>query len=58
MNLSNLEVRQLIEKKRLRYYEVAAALHIDPATLSRWLHAEMAPEKRDKVLRAIEGIKL
>lgn len=58
MLLNNLDVRQAIEKKRLKYYEVARALNIDPATLSRWLQVEMKPEKKALVLKTIKGIKL
>lgn len=56
MNLKNLDVRKAIEKKRLKYFEVAAALNIHPATFSRWLQTEMSPEKKSKVMKAIKGI--
>lgn len=58
VSMNNLKVRQAIAKKRLKYYELAAALNIDPATLSRWLRVEMKPDQRDKVLKAIENFKL
>ena len=58
MALNNLEVRQSIERKRLKYFEVAAALGINPATLSRWLQTEMTPERKKEVLKAIKGIKV
>lgn len=57
MGMKNLEVRKRIAARRLRYFEVAAALNIDPCTLSRWLQTEMNPEKKRKVMQAIESIK-
>lgn len=56
-NLTNLEVRQAINKRRLKYYEVAAALGITQYTFSHWLQIEMSDDKREKVLKAIENYK-
>lgn len=56
-NLTNLEVRQAINKRRLKYYEVAAALGITQYTFSHWLQVEMSDKKREKVLKAIENYK-
>lgn len=58
MKLNNLEVRQAIERKRLKYYEVAEQLQIESTTFSRWLQTEMSPERRERVLKAIGDIKL
>ena len=58
MQLNNLEVRKAIEKKRLKYFEVAAALDINPATLSRWLQNELSPTRKKEVLNAIRSIKI
>ena len=58
MTLNNMEIRQAIEKKRLKYFEVAAALKINPATLSRWLQCELTPERKKEVLKAIHDIKI
>jgi len=56
-NLTNLEVRQAINKRRLKHYEVAAALGITQYTFSHWLQTEMPDEKRRKVLKAIQDYK-
>lgn len=56
MTMKNLDVRKAIEQKRLKYFEVAAALNIHPATLSRWLQTEMPSQKKSKVMKAIKGI--
>ena len=58
MKLNNMEIRQAIDKRRLQYYEVAAAAGVNPSTLSRWLQFEMRPEKKAALLEVIEGIKL
>ena len=57
MKMNNLEIRELIEKKRVAYYEVASALGINVSTLSRWLRDELDDERKTKVLRAIRSIK-
>lgn len=58
MKMNNIEVRQLIERKRLKYYEVAESLGINVSTLSRWLQTELTPERKTKVVKAIKSIKV
>lgn len=58
MQINNVEVRQAITRKRLKYFEVAAALKVHPVTFSRWLQFELTPERKAEILKAIEGIKL
>lgn len=58
MKMANEEVRGLIEKRRLKHYEVAKALGIHEATFCRWMRSEMSPERKAQVLKAIRGIKL
>ena len=58
MQLNNMEIRTAIAKKRLKYFEVAAALDINPATLSRWLQNELSPTRKKEVLNAIRSIKV
>lgn len=57
MNLNNIEVRQAIEKKRLKYYEVAKALGIHAGSLSRWLQSELDNEHKKRILDAIRKLK-
>jgi len=57
MKMNNLEVRELIERKRVAYYEVANQLGINVSTLSRWLRDELPEDKKAKVLKAIRSIK-
>lgn len=57
MNLNNLEVRTAIEKKRLKYYEVAHVLGIHPGSFSRWLQCELDDSHKRMVLDAIRKLK-
>ena len=57
MILNNIEVRQAIEKKRLKYYEVAQAIGIDACTLSKWLQKELTEERKKRVMDAINNYK-
>lgn len=57
MVLNNIEVRQAIEKKRMKYYEVAQAIGISSCTLSRWLESDLTPERKERILKAIEEFK-
>ena len=56
--MENMEIREQIQRKRLRYYEVAKACGIAPETLSVWLRNELTPERRSRVERAISSIKI
>ena len=53
--MNNLEVRQAIAKKRLKYYEVAAALNISTHYFSHLLQRELDPERKAKILEVIEN---
>ncbi len=57
MNLNNIEIRTAIEKKRLKYYVVAAEIGIDACTFSKWLQKELSGERKTRVLDAIARIK-
>ena len=54
--MNNQKIRQAIEQNRLKYYEVASACGISPCTLSVWLRNELLPERRERILRAIEEV--
>ena len=57
MVFNNIEIRQAISDKRLRYYEVADALGIHAESLSRMLRKELDGEQKQRVLDAIKSIK-
>ena len=54
--MKNAEIRELMQKRRLRHYEVAAQIGISETTFSVWLRSELTEERRAKVLRAIEDL--
>lgn len=54
--MKNIEIRNKIEKNRIKYYEVAAVLGISPGTLSIWLREELELEKEEKVMKAIDEL--
>ena len=56
--MKNIEIRDLIEKRRLKHFEVAAACGVNPATFSRWLQTELPETKKKEILNVINGIKL
>lgn len=55
-SMNNLKIRQAIARHRLRYYEVAKELGISPFTLSVWLREELALERQQEVLKAIDTL--
>ena len=52
---NNIEIREQIEKKRIRYYEIAEKVGITAVTLSVWLQTELTPERRERVQKAIDS---
>lgn len=56
MRLNNMEIRQQIEDKRLKYYEVAQAVGITPYTFSVWLQKELTPERKSRVEKALKTL--
>ena len=57
MNINNIEIREQINKKRLKYFEVAEVVGIDECTLSKWMRKELDGERRKRVLDAIRKLK-
>lgn len=56
MNFRNLEIKEKIAKHRLKYYEVAEEIGIQPNTLTHWFQIEMNDRRKKAVLDAIERI--
>ena len=50
---ANNDIRELIERKRIRYWEVASRLGISPETFCRSLRHELSPEKKKAVIEAL-----
>ena len=57
MNVNNIDIRELIQRKRLKYFEVAQAAGINQHTLSHWLQTELSDERRERLLKAIDSFK-
>ena len=50
---NNVEIRTEIQKRGLRYWQVADLLGIGETTLSRWLRKELPEEKKNLILEVI-----
>ena len=51
----NEDVKRAIRTNDLRQWQVATAMGINEATLSRWLRTELPQSKKDKIMRIIEN---
>lgn len=49
----NEDIRKKIEKKGLKYYEIAYQLGITETTFSRWLHVPLTEDRRKRILDVI-----
>ena len=54
--MANQEIKKLILKHRLKYYEVADAMGISPGYLSTLLRKELTDEMKTKVVEVINAI--
>ena len=53
---ANEEIRNLIEKNRLKYWEVAHAIGISPSWFTVWMRTPMDEEKEQRTLKAINEL--
>lgn len=56
--MTNLEIKELMARKRLRQYEVAKAVGVSEFTFSRWLREELPDEKKKSILETIEKMEI
>ena len=56
MKKANKEIREKLERYRIRQCEVADQLGITEFTLCRWLRQELKPDRKVKVEAAINEI--
>ncbi len=56
-NTANADIRKVLIDKGIRHYEAAEACGVSLYTFSHWLQTEMKHEKKNEVLRIIEGIR-
>ena len=54
--MNNIELRNLIIEKRIKFYEIAREVGIAPTTFTVWMRDELSDEKRVKVIKAIENL--
>ena len=54
--MPNSEIKQEIRKHRLYQYEVATELGVSEFTLCVWLRHELEPERKQRVMEAIERL--
>lgn len=54
--MENKEIRELIEKKSLKHYQVAQEIGIASFTLSVWLRTPLTEERKKRILEAIERL--
>lgn len=54
--MANEEIRNIMNKKRIRQYEVAEILGVTEVTFSRWLRKELPDDKKKLVINAINDI--
>lgn len=54
MDKPNKEIREAIEKKRIRYYEIAEKIGVSTCYFSRLLQKELPPERKAEILKAIK----
>lgn len=54
--MNNTEIRNLIKKYRLYFYEVAEKVGITEYTLSRWMRKELSETQKQRVLTAVSEL--
>lgn len=57
MQKRNLEIRNLILKNDLRFWQVAEKMHLNDGNFSRLLRKDLTEENKKKILKIIEELK-
>lgn len=57
MTKRNIDIREAIQDAGFNHWMIAERMGVNDTTFSRWLRQEMPPEKKQKVLQAIEELK-
>ena len=55
-DIKNNDIRREIDRRKLKHKQVAAACGVSSYTFSHWLQQELKPERKEKILKAIESI--
>jgi transcriptional regulator with XRE-family HTH domain len=56
MDKPNKEIREAIEKRRIKYFEVAEKIGVSSCYFSRLLQRELPDERKKEILKAIKSI--
>ena len=54
--MANEDIRQSIEKSKIKYWEVANAYGINDGNFSRKLRIEMSSKEKDKIFKIINNL--
>ena len=54
--MKNIELRNLIIEKRIKFYEIAREIGVAPTTFTIWMRDELSDEKKVKVIKAIQNL--
>lgn len=54
--MANIKIRDAIKKARLFHYEIADKLGMSESAFSKLMRTELTPEKKEKILQAINKI--
>ncbi|MEE1056781.1 MAG: hypothetical protein UH239_05990 [Acutalibacteraceae bacterium] len=55
-NLANSDVRGILKRERIAYWEIAQVLGIHENSLTRWMRTELDVDKKFKILRAVNTV--
>jgi hypothetical protein len=55
--MPNADLREIIRKSRIRYWEIARKLDMAPSNFSCMLQKELSPEKKSEILEVVEILK-
>lgn len=55
-NIANSDVRSLLKRERIAYWEIAQVLGVHENSLTRWMRTELDVDKKFKILRAINTV--
>ncbi len=56
--MNNTEVRKAVFENNLKMYQIAEKIGINSYTLSHWMQTELSPERKARVLNAIDILSL
>ena len=54
--MKNVEIRDVIKRNRIFFYEIAAELGVSEYTFCRWLRQELTDEKKAAIFAALDRL--